>query len=164
MSSGFVTPMPDPETRRDGPASGRAGFTLIEVLVAVAILGTAFVALVGLQSQSMLAMSKLTKRLEAGLWARDAFVRHRLREERFDVEPIHPQLREQRPDWQSEIEPEALTMEELPFVPVLPVGWKAEWINVRIVDGDGRTVASTRPLWAHKSEEAVPATGRVPGE
>ena len=127
-----------------------AAFTLLEVLVAVAILATAFVAIVGLQSQSIATIGRLSERFEAQLMADDAYVRHKLRMEGYDVERVHPELAERHPDWEIEVVPEPLSTEELPFVPVLPVGWTAEWIRVRVRDGAGRVLASERPLWAHQ--------------
>lgn len=128
------------------------GFTLMEVLIAIAILASTFVAIVALQSQSLTATERTIRRMEADLWAEDAFVRWRLIDQGFTVEPIHPELRKNHDDWRIEIETTDLTLEDLPFVPVLPVGWQARWVSVRIVDGDGADVAAIRPLSARRVE------------
>ncbi len=129
-----------------------AGFTLMEVLIAVAILASAFVAIVTLQGQSLMATERTIRRLEADLWAEDAYVRWRLIEEGYTLESIHPELRKNHEDWRVEIETTDLTLEDLPFVPVLPVGWQARWVLVRILDGDGTEVAGIRPLSARQVE------------
>lgn len=136
--------------------SRRDGFTLLEVLLAIAILGTAFVAIVSLQVQSLATTERIITRMEADLWAEDAYARWRLREQGYEIEPIHPRLREDHQDWRVEIEAVDLTLEDLPFVPVLPVGWQARWVDVRVLDADGRELAAIRPLFARRVETEVP--------
>lgn len=140
-------------------ARGQGGFTLMEVLISVAILGTAFVAIVGLQTQSLSTMGHLTQRLEAELWAQEAYTRFLLREEGYNVNEMHPVLRDERRDWNVNIQLQELNMDELPVVPVLPVGWRVNWVRVEIQDAGGNQVAEMRPLWARATDKRQQGPG-----
>lgn len=131
--------------------TGGAGFTLMEVLIALAVLSTAFVALITLQSQSLNTIDRLTQRLEADVWADDAVARFKLTQEGYNIEPVHPLMQDRRRDWRVETERMDLDLDDLPFVPVLPVGWQAEWIQVLVIDADGDVLAEVRPLWAYRA-------------
>jgi len=115
--------------------------------VAFAVLASAFVAIVGLQTQSLATIGRLTQKLEAELWADDAYARYILRDQGYDVEEIHPLMRDNRPEWTVTVELTPLGMDDLPFVPVLPNGWSVDWVDVAVRNGDAR-LAAFRPLWA----------------
>jgi len=129
------------------------GFTLIEVLVAVAVLSTAFVSVMSLIGDSVVAIDRLTRRFEADLVARDALARFKLEEMGYNIERMHPVWDERHEDWDIIVERDPLTLEELPFVPVTPTGWNVEWIEVEVVDGEDRPLSSLRPLWARRSTQ-----------
>lgn len=139
-----------------------SGMTLIEVLVGFAIVATAVVALIGLQIDSLRTLDRLTNRIDANLWAEDAYARHQLIQMGYTVEEIHPKLRELHPDWNIDIQSEAFDIEELPFVPVLPVGWLLDWVNVKIQNSEGADIASIRPLWVRS--ENPDFSSEAPGQ
>lgn len=115
--------------------------------MAFAVLASAFMAIVGLQTQSLSTMGRLTQKLEAELWADDTYTRYILRDMGYDIEEIHPLMRDNHPEWTVSVELTPLGLDDLPFVPVLPFGWAADWVDVKIKDGDA-VLASFRPLWA----------------
>lgn len=131
----------------------QSGMTLIEVMVAFAIVATAVVALIGLQIDALRTLDRLTSRINSNLLAEDAYARYVLNQMGYSVEEFHPRLRELYPDWNVDIQTETFDIEELPFVPVLPVGWLLDWVNVKIQNSDGADLAQIRPLWV-RSENA----------
>ena len=136
---------------------GDPGFTLMEVLFAFGILSTALVAIIGLQVQSLDTMHRMTRQVTAQLYAEDAYVRYLLAARDYDIERVLPAYAEAYPEWRADVDREPLALEDLPFVPVLPVGWEVEWLNVSVKDSlDGPVLATLRPLWA-RSEDMVSA-------
>lgn len=134
------------------------GFTLLEVLVSVGILATAFVALVGLETQSLATISRLSDQFIAELFAVDAYSRYILGQEGYGIEPVHPRLKERFLEYRAEVRTEPFTLENLPFVPVLPVGWRVDWVDVDVLGEGGRKILNRRYLWGHKEWLG----GRVP--
>lgn len=122
------------------------------------ILATAFVALVGLETQSLATISRLSDQLVAELFAVDAYSRYILSQEGYAIEPVHPRLKERFLTFRAEVRSEPFTLENLPFVPVLPVGWRIDWLHVEVVGEGGRRILERRYLWAHKEWMG----GRVP--
>lgn len=126
------------------------GFTLLEVLVSVGILATAFVALVGLETQSLATISRISEQFVADLFAVDAYSRYILIHEGYGVEPVHPRLKEMNLDFRAEVRTEPFTLENLPFVPVLPVGWLIDRVSVEVQGPGGKKILERSYLWAHK--------------
>lgn len=139
-------------TRNGSQKSARSpsGFTLLEVLVSVGILSTAFVALVGLETQSLATISRVSEQFISELFSVDAYSRYILGMEGYLVEPIHPRLKEQNLNLRAEVRTEPFMLEDLPFVPVLPVGWLVDWVLVEVQGRGGKTLLTRRYLWAHK--------------
>lgn len=125
----------------------RKGFTLLEVLVATAILATAFVALVGLETQSLSTVSRTQDSMVHNLLMHDAYIRFRLSKEGYTVEPQHTFMKSRFWEYRVEVFSEPYDFADIPFVPVLPAFWKGDKVTVRLYDPRGNLLKERSYLW-----------------
>lgn len=112
--------------------SGRTGgFTLIEVMVSVALVATAFVSLLVLQRQNVSAHITLKNITMASMIAEDRMERMVLRAQGFEmIEEFNPELDKEYPNFTVESELSEVGPDALPVVMLLPEGLTLRRITV----------------------------------
>lgn len=111
----------------------KRGFTLIEVMVSVAMLATAFVSLLVLQRQNVSAHATLRRMTAASMIAEDRLERMILKAQGFDSIPeANEELDRRYPDYGVEANIEDVGPEVLPVVALLPEGLTVKRIHVRV--------------------------------
>ncbi len=116
----------------------RAGFTLIEVMVSVALLSTAFVSLLALQRQSVAAHDRIRRLTVASMIAEDTMERMILRAQGFDqVLEVNEELTREYPDYEVEAVLDDVDPAVLPIVMLLPQGMTIKSILVEVSWRDG---------------------------
>lgn len=113
--------------------SRRRGFTLVEVMVSVALLSTAFVSLLVLQRQSVSAHNTVQKLTVASMIAEDRLERMILKAQGFDqLSEYNDELDRQYPDYEVEAELEDVGPDMLPVVALLPEGLTLRRVKVTV--------------------------------
>lgn len=109
----------------------RGGFTLIEVMVSVALVATAFVSLLVLQRQNVSAHITMKNITVASMIAEDRMERMVLRAQGFEqIEEFNPDLDKEYPNFEVESELNEVGPQELPVVMLLPEGLTLRRITV----------------------------------
>lgn len=107
------------------------GFTLIEVMVSVALVATAFVSLLVLQRQNVSAHITMKNITVASMIAEDRMERMVLRAQGFEqIEEFNPDLDKEYPNFEVESELNEVGPQELPVVMLLPEGLTLRRITV----------------------------------
>lgn len=110
---------------------GPGGFTLIEVMVSVALVATAFVSLLVLQRQNVSAHITMKNITLASMIAEDRMERMVLRAQGFEmIEEYNNELDKEYPGFTVESELGEVGPEELPVVMLLPEGLTLRRITV----------------------------------
>ncbi len=118
----------------------RGGFTLVEVMVSVALLATAFVSLLVLQRLSVSAHYTVQKLTIASMIAEDRLERMILRAQGFDnLSEYNEELDKQYPDYDVEADLEDVGPEMLPVVILLPEGLTLKRVKVTVRWKEGET-------------------------
>jgi type II secretion system protein I len=116
----------------------RAGFTLIEVMVSVALLATAFVSLLSLQRQGVSTHIRMQNITLASMIAEDQLERMILHAQGFDRIPeVNDELSRTYPAFQVEAVLDEVDPNMLPIVALLPAGLTLRRITVRVVWKEG---------------------------
>lgn len=114
-------------------AARRRGFTLVEVMVSVALLATAFVSLLVLQRQSVSAHNTVQKLTVASMIAEDRLERMILRAQGFDqLSEYNEELDREYPDYEVDAELEDVGPDMLPVVALLPEGLTLMRVKVTV--------------------------------
>jgi type II secretion system protein I len=122
----------------EGNPGGR-GFTLLEVMVAVALVATAFTSLLTLQRQSVSAHGTMRQMTVASMLAEDRLERMVLRAQGFDrVIDFNDELERRYPEFTVEAVIDYVDPQVLPVVALLPAGLTLREIRVSVTWRDGR--------------------------
>lgn len=107
------------------------GFTLIEVMVSVALIATAFVSLLVLQRQTVASHITIQNMTVASMIAEDRLERAILRAQGFDqVDEYNPDLDRNYPNFEVESETADVGPDALPIVALLPEGLTIRRVTV----------------------------------
>lgn len=121
----------------------RAGFTLIEVMVSVALIATAFVSLLVLQRQTVSAHVTVQNMTIASMIAEDRLERAILRAQGFDmVDEYNPDLDRNYPNFTVESETSDVGPDALPIVALLPEGLTIRRVTVVVRWTEGQAKRS----------------------
>jgi len=116
-----------------------AGFTLVEVMVSVALLSIAFVSLLSLQRQGVSTHIRMQRITVASMIAEDQLERMILHAQGFERIPrVNDELTRAYPDYQVEAEMTEVDPAMLPIVALLPAGLTLRRILVRVVWMEGQ--------------------------
>ncbi len=117
-----------------------AGFTLIEVMISVALVATAFVSLLVLQRQNIAAHITIQSATVASMIAEDRLERIVLIAQGFDqLEEYNEDLAKEYPTFEVESVVEEVGMESMPVVALLPAGLTMKKIVVTVSWKEGQT-------------------------
>ncbi len=118
------------------------GFTLLEVMVSVALIATAFASLLTLQRQTVAAHSKIRSITVASMIAEDRMERIILRAQGYEqILELNEELDRRFPDYEVEATVEDISPEELPVVMFLPADMTLKTVRVIVSWQEG---ANTR--------------------
>lgn len=119
-------------------ARGRAGFTLIEVMVSVALLATAFTSLLVLQRQAVASHYTMERITIASMLAEDRMERMILKAQGFDgLSEFNDDLNQAYPGYDINSELEEVDMNTLPIVALLPEGLTLKRVSVVVSWNEG---------------------------
>ena len=117
------------------------GFTLIEVMVSVALIATAFVSLLTLQRQTVVAQSQIHQLTVASMIAEDRLERMILQAQGYDrLVDYNDELTLQYPDFDIQADVEEVDPNMLPVVMFMPEGLTLRLIRVVVSWEDGAHV------------------------